>query len=91
MSLCVLCAFYSVLEVIVFIMCAGMLVVFAPAALTTEVKSVEMHHEALQEAVPGDNVGFNVKVNQHIQLIIKYTVLKEKGKGWGNSNSVTFY
>lgn len=36
--------------------------VFAPAALTTEVKSVEMHHEALQEAVPGDNVGFNVKV-----------------------------
>ncbi|KAL2488856.1 Adenylate kinase isoenzyme 6-like protein [Forsythia ovata] len=29
--------------------------------LTTEVKSVEMHHEALQEALPGDNVGFNVK------------------------------
>lgn len=39
-----------------------MLVVFAPAAITTEVKSVEMHHEALQEAMPGDNVGFNVKV-----------------------------
>lgn len=38
-----------------------MLVVFAPANLTTEVKSVEMHHEALSEAVPGDNVGFNVK------------------------------
>lgn len=38
-----------------------MLVVFAPANLTTEVKSVEMHHEALPEAVPGDNVGFNVK------------------------------
>lgn len=38
-----------------------MVVVFAPANLTTEVKSVEMHHEALQEAVPGDNVGFNVK------------------------------
>ncbi|MBT2964644.1 hypothetical protein PN46_19105, partial [Vibrio anguillarum] len=29
--------------------------------LTTEVKSVEMHHEALLEALPGDNVGFNVK------------------------------
>jgi len=29
--------------------------------LTTEVKSVEMHHEALAEAVPGDNVGFNCK------------------------------
>jgi len=39
----------------------GMNVTFAPAALTTEVKSVEMHHVALQEAVPGDNVGFNVK------------------------------
>lgn len=38
-----------------------MVVVFAPANITTEVKSVEMHHEALQEAVPGDNVGFNVK------------------------------
>lgn len=34
---------------------------FAPANITTEVKSVEMHHEALPEAVPGDNVGFNVK------------------------------
>lgn len=39
----------------------GMVVVFAPSGLTTEVKSVEMHHESLPEAVPGDNVGFNVK------------------------------
>jgi len=39
----------------------GMNVTFAPAALTTEVKSVEMHHESLAEALPGDNVGFNVK------------------------------
>jgi len=39
----------------------GMVITFAPNALTTEVKSVEMHHEALPEAVPGDNVGFNVK------------------------------
>lgn len=39
----------------------GMVVVFAPANITTEVKSVEMHHEALPEALPGDNVGFNVK------------------------------
>jgi elongation factor 1-alpha len=39
----------------------GMVVTFAPSGLTTEVKSVEMHHEALTEAVPGDNVGFNVK------------------------------
>ena len=39
----------------------GMLVTFAPCNLTTEVKSVEMHHTALVEATPGDNVGFNVK------------------------------
>jgi len=39
----------------------GMVVTFAPAGVTSEVKSVEMHHEVLTEAVPGDNVGFNVK------------------------------
>jgi len=39
----------------------GMVVTFAPPGLSTEVKSVEMHHESLPEAVPGDNVGFNVK------------------------------
>lgn len=39
----------------------GAIVTFAPAGLTTEVKSVEMHHESLPEALPGDNVGFNVK------------------------------
>jgi elongation factor 1-alpha len=39
----------------------GMVVTFAPQNVTTEVKSVEMHHESLPEAVPGDNVGFNVK------------------------------
>merc|ERR1712026_561105 len=39
----------------------GMVVVFAPNGLTTEVKSVEMHHESLDQAIPGDNVGFNVK------------------------------
>jgi elongation factor 1-alpha len=40
---------------------AGMVVTFAPSAVTTEVKSVEMHHETLDQGVPGDNVGFNVK------------------------------
>merc|ERR1712038_265249 len=40
---------------------AGMIVTFSPANVTTEVKSVEMHHTAVEEAVPGDNVGFNVK------------------------------
>ena len=39
----------------------GMTVTFGPMNVTTEVKSVEMHHEQLAEAEPGDNVGFNVK------------------------------
>jgi len=39
----------------------GAVVTFAPAMITTEVKSVEMHHEAMESASPGDNVGFNVK------------------------------
>jgi len=39
----------------------GMVVMFAPCNVTTEVKSVEMHHTALEKAGPGDNVGFNVK------------------------------
>jgi len=39
----------------------GMVVTFAPTYLSTEVKSVEMHHETLESASPGDNVGFNVK------------------------------
>ena len=39
----------------------GMVVTFPPVSVTTEVKSVEMHHEALSEALLGDNVGFNVK------------------------------
>jgi len=40
---------------------AGMVVTFSPTSVTTEVKSVEMHHETLETAHPGDNVGFNVK------------------------------
>merc|ERR1712139_558480 len=39
----------------------GMVVKFAPSSVATEVKSVEMHHESIPEAIPGDNVGFNVK------------------------------
>ena len=39
----------------------GMVVTFAPAGISTEVKSVEMHHTQMDEALPGDNVGFNVK------------------------------
>jgi elongation factor 1-alpha len=39
----------------------GQVVTFAPAMITTEVKSIEMHHEQMPQAVPGDNIGFNVK------------------------------
>ncbi len=39
----------------------GDTVVFEPAGVKGEVKSIEMHHEPLQQAVPGDNIGFNVK------------------------------
>lgn len=36
-------------------------VVFEPAGVSGEVKSIEMHHEPLEKAEPGDNVGFNVR------------------------------
>jgi len=39
----------------------NMTVVFAPTTQTAEVKSVEMHHEQLLKAEPGDNVGFNIR------------------------------
>jgi len=39
----------------------GMIVTVAPPMVQTEVKSVEMHHEQMPFAAPGDNVGFNVK------------------------------
>jgi elongation factor 1-alpha len=39
----------------------GMQIKFAPGDIVTECKDVEMHHEKLEQAVPGDNVGFNIK------------------------------
>lgn len=39
----------------------GMVLTFSPAKLTAEVKSIEMHHQGLQTALPGHNVGFNIK------------------------------
>ena len=39
----------------------AMTITFGPLGVTTECKSVEMHHEQVSEAIPGDNVGFNVK------------------------------
>ena len=36
-------------------------VIIMPSGVKTEVKSIEMHHQQLQKAEPGDNVGFNIK------------------------------
>ncbi len=36
-------------------------IVFMPPGVVGEVRSIEMHHEKLQEALPGDNIGFNVR------------------------------
>ncbi|MGA2675787.1 MAG: translation elongation factor EF-1 subunit alpha [Methanobacterium sp.] len=43
------------------IMKKGDNVIFEPPGSSGEVKSIEMHHEMLDEAEPGDNVGFNVR------------------------------
>ena len=36
-------------------------VIFEPPSVSGEVKSIEMHHEPIKEAYPGDNIGFNVR------------------------------
>ncbi|UJR17487.1 hypothetical protein I4U23_004382 [Adineta vaga] len=38
----------------------NMIVTFTPSNITTTVQSIEMHHESLEEAQPGDSIGFNV-------------------------------
>ena len=39
----------------------GTSIKFAPSGIVTDCKDVEMHHEKLEQAMPGDNVGFNIK------------------------------
>ncbi|MHC1585218.1 MAG: translation elongation factor EF-1 subunit alpha [Candidatus Syntropharchaeia archaeon] len=36
-------------------------VIFSPVMVSGEVKSIEMHHEEIPEALPGDNIGWNVR------------------------------
>lgn len=43
------------------VMKTGMKLIFMPSGAVGEVKTIEMHHEVLPEAVPGDNIGFNVR------------------------------
>ena len=40
---------------------AGTIVVFAPSGVSAECKSVEMHHEDIEQAIPGNNIGFSVR------------------------------
>ncbi len=43
------------------VMKPGMEVIFMPSDKKGEVKSIEMHHEMIPLAEPGDNVGFNIR------------------------------
>jgi elongation factor 1-alpha len=43
------------------VMKVGDNVIFEPAGVSGEVKTIEMHHETIDKAEPGDNVGFNVR------------------------------
>lgn len=36
-------------------------IIIMPQGLTTEVRSIEMHHENIPKALPGDNIGFNIR------------------------------
>ncbi|MFH1631148.1 MAG: translation elongation factor EF-1 subunit alpha [Candidatus Aenigmatarchaeota archaeon] len=36
-------------------------IIFMPSKAIGEVKDIEMHHEKIPQAVPGDNIGFNVR------------------------------
>ncbi len=36
-------------------------IIFMPARAVGEVKSIEMHHQEIKEALPGDNIGWNVR------------------------------
>ncbi len=43
------------------VMKVGQKISFQPSNVAGEVKTIEMHHEEMNEAKPGDNVGFNVR------------------------------
>jgi elongation factor 1-alpha len=43
------------------VMKPGDQIIINPSGVKTDVKSIEMHHQQLEKAEPGDNVGFNIK------------------------------
>lgn len=48
-------------KVVTGVMKPGDKIVFEPSHVTGEVKSIQMHYQNLDQAVPGDNIGFNVR------------------------------
>ncbi|MEX2683958.1 MAG: translation elongation factor EF-1 subunit alpha [Candidatus Sigynarchaeota archaeon] len=43
-------------------------IIINPTGLTADVKSIEMHHEAMKEAHSGDNIGFNIRGIERKQI-----------------------
>lgn len=43
------------------VMKPGDKIIFEPSHVTAEVKSIQMHYQNLDQAQPGDNIGFNVR------------------------------
>jgi elongation factor 1-alpha len=54
----------------------GDIVAIYPGGLKAEVKSIEMHHQALPQAIPGDNIGFALKGVEKNQLARGMVVTK---------------
>jgi len=43
-------------------------IIIMPGKMEVEVKTIEMHHQNLLKAVPGDNIGFNIKGVEKTQI-----------------------
>jgi len=54
-------------------------IVFAPGDITSEVRSVQMHHKDMPSAGPGDNIGFNIR-NVAVSQLSKGMVCGHVGK-----------
>lgn len=55
----------------------GMKLISSPTGLEAECKTVEMHHKVVDEALPGDNVGFSLKGVKKGEF--------KRGEVWGDS------
>ena len=53
--------------------------ILMPTGYVGELRSIEMHHEAMNEAEPGDNVGFNLR-GVTMRDVYRGCVLSEDGK-----------